>query len=80
MTKPHAQTATPAPAAQGTHFWVLTLELPGLAAMTQNGTYTPPAGTTRYDAYQAIRRHVTSEHPEMDRANTMLFALEPNQL
>lgn len=79
MTTPNTQSTTPAPAAQGTHFWVMTLELPGLAAMTKNGTYTPPAGTTRYDAYQAIRRHVTAEHPEMAHANTMFFALEPNR-
>lgn len=69
-----------APAAQGSHHWVLTLELPGRASMTQYGTYTPPAGTTRYDAFQAIRQHVTADHPEMARATTMFFALEPNQL
>lgn len=80
MTPPTAQTTTPTQAAQGSHFWVLTLELPGRAAMTQNGTYTPPPGTTRYDAYQALRRYVAADHPEMARATTMFFALEPNQL
>ncbi|MFF4430620.1 hypothetical protein ACFYZ4_15795 [Streptomyces sp. NPDC001513] len=80
MTTQNAQTTTPTPAAQGSHFWVLTLELPGRAAMTQSSTYTPPVGATRYDAYQAIRQHVTAGHPEMERATTMFFALEPNQL
>ncbi|MFF3018364.1 hypothetical protein [Streptomyces sp. NPDC057939] len=79
MTTPHAQTTAPVPASQGSHFWVLTLELPGRAAMTQNGTYTPPTGTTRYDAFQAIRQYVTADHPEMERATTMFFALEANQ-
>ncbi|MFD3777964.1 hypothetical protein [Streptomyces sp. NPDC058612] len=73
-------TTTDAPAAQGSHHWVLTLELPGRSSMTQSGTYTPPAGTTRYDAFQTLRRYVAADHPEMARATTMFFALEPNQL
>ncbi|MFF3090669.1 hypothetical protein ACFVRB_37340 [Streptomyces nojiriensis] len=76
MTTQNAQTS----AGQGSHHWVLTLELPGRAAMTQSGTYTPPAGTTRYDAYLVLRLHVTADHPEMARATTMFFALESNQL
>ncbi|WP_327300783.1 hypothetical protein [Streptomyces goshikiensis] len=80
MTTQNTQTTTPAPAAQGSHFWVLTLELPGRAAMTQSGAYTPPAGMTRNDVYLALRQHVTADHPEMARATTMFFALEPNQL
>ncbi|MFD9368935.1 hypothetical protein ACFWA6_14720 [Streptomyces sp. NPDC060020] len=80
MTTPNAQTTTATPTSRGSHFWVLTLELPGRAAMTQNGSYTPPVGATRYDAYQAIRQHVTASHPEMERATTMFFALEANQL
>ncbi|MFE9791343.1 hypothetical protein ACFYRL_06345 [Streptomyces goshikiensis] len=80
MTAPNAQTTTPASTSQGSHHWVLTLELPGRAAMTQNGTYTPPPGTTRYDAYLVLRQHVLADHPEMSRANTMFFALEPNRL
>ncbi|MFD3870373.1 hypothetical protein [Streptomyces sp. NPDC058623] len=80
MTTQNAQTTIPAPAAQGSHFWVLTLELPGRAAMTQNGTYTPPVGMTRYDAHQAIRQYVIADHPEMARATTVFFALESNQL
>ncbi|MFD9572902.1 hypothetical protein ACFWBI_24040 [Streptomyces sp. NPDC059982] len=79
MTTQNVRTAVPAPVAQGSYLWVLTLELPGRAAMTQSGTYTPPPGTTRYDAFQALRQHVTASHPEMARANTMFFALEPNQ-
>ncbi|MFE9802759.1 hypothetical protein ACFYP6_28450 [Streptomyces goshikiensis] len=80
MTTQNAQTPAAASTSQGSHHWVLTLELPGRAAMTQSGTYTPPAGTTRYDAYQALRRYVAADHPEMSRANVMFFTLEPNQL
>ncbi|MER6392426.1 hypothetical protein ABT236_28690 [Streptomyces sp. NPDC001523] len=80
MTTPNAQTTAPAPAVQGSHFWMLTLELPGRASMTQSGTYTPPPGTTRYDAYQALRRYVIADHPEMERATTLFFALESNRL
>ncbi|MFE3992967.1 hypothetical protein ACFXPW_14985 [Streptomyces goshikiensis] len=80
MSTSNTQTTAPAQAAQGSHFWVLTLELPGRAALTQGGAYTPPAGMTRNEAYLALRQHVTADHPEMARATTMFFALEPNQL
>ncbi|MFD3936716.1 hypothetical protein ACFWSF_17320 [Streptomyces sp. NPDC058611] len=65
---------------QGSHHWVLTLELPGRSASTSHGTWTPPAGMTRYDAYQALRSSMVAEQPELSRANTTYFSLEPNQL
>ncbi|MGW6971704.1 hypothetical protein [Streptomyces sp. NPDC054952] len=75
------RTHAPAPAGeQGSHHWLLTLELPGRAALTQDGTWTPPAGMTRQDAYLAIRRSIAGEHPEMAHANTVFFSIEPNRL
>lgn len=73
-------TAAPAPAAQGSHHWVLTLEMPGRGMTTQFGTWTPPAGATRFDAFGALRSHIVAQHPEMASANTVFFSLEPNQL
>ncbi|MFE0577951.1 hypothetical protein [Streptomyces sp. NPDC058874] len=70
----------PDAAAQGSHQWILTLELPGRAAATQYGTWNPVPGATRHDVFVAIRQHVTSRFPELERATVAFFALEPNQL
>ncbi|MGW1767983.1 hypothetical protein ACWCQL_28555 [Streptomyces sp. NPDC002073] len=80
MSTQTAQATAPGRAEQGSHHWILTLELPGRAAMTQHGTYTPPAGTTHYDAYQAIRDYVTAGHPELSNGIVSYFALHSNQL
>ncbi|MGW2677161.1 hypothetical protein [Streptomyces sp. NPDC001436] len=65
---------------QGSHHWILTLEVPGQQVVTDSGTLNPPAGSTRYDMYLAIREYVISRAPEMSRANTVFFSLESNQL
>ncbi|MET9510060.1 hypothetical protein ABZX62_16640 [Streptomyces flavidovirens] len=80
MSTQTEQTTIPAPAPQGTHHWVMTLELPGRMAMTASGTFTPPAGWTRHDMYRAIKDDIARENPELATANVMFFALEPNQL
>ncbi|UQX01003.1 hypothetical protein [Streptomyces sp. RerS4] len=67
-------------AAQGSHMWVLTLELPGRTMTTQYGTWTPPADSTRYDVFVALRGHIVAQHPEMANANCVFFSLEPNGL
>ncbi|MFJ4781684.1 hypothetical protein [Streptomyces sp. NPDC088762] len=69
-----------APASQGSHHWVMTLELPGRMAATQYGTFTPPPGSTRHDVFMGIRAEITRQHPELSHANVMYFALEPNAL
>ncbi|MEU8778588.1 hypothetical protein [Streptomyces sp. NPDC048606] len=79
QTSSSSTPANPA-AAQGSHMWVLTLDLPGRTMTTQYGTWTPPAGTTRYDAFLAIRGDLVARHPEMANANTIFFSLEPNRL
>lgn len=65
---------------QGSHQWILTLELPGRCTTTQYGTWTPPAGATRQDVFVALREHIVAERPELSRANTVFFSLERNQL
>ncbi|GLW00303.1 hypothetical protein [Streptomyces lavendulae] len=65
---------------QGSHHWILTLQIPGEVTVTDSGTWTPPAGATRYDVFAAIRTYVIAQHPPLSRANTLFFSLEPNQL
>ncbi|MGX8907424.1 hypothetical protein ACR820_19800 [Streptomyces netropsis] len=64
---------------QGSHFFVLTLERAG-HSLTQSGTYTPPPGTTREDAFTQIHASMVNAHPDMGTAVIAFFALEPNQL
>ncbi|MYS46063.1 hypothetical protein GTY23_33695 [Streptomyces sp. SID5998] len=65
---------------QGTHHFVITLEKPGWLSVTQEGTFTPPPGSTRQDAYLSIYRAVTSQDPDLNGASVGFFLLEPNQL
>ncbi|MEN8650366.1 hypothetical protein ABCR94_06930 [Streptomyces sp. 21So2-11] len=71
---------TTAAASQGSHHWVMTLELPGRMAMTASGTFTPHTGFTRHDTFKAIKDDIARQNPELATANVMFFALEPNQL
>ncbi|MFF0729934.1 hypothetical protein [Streptomyces sp. NPDC004134] len=80
MSTQTEQTASRAEPAQGSHHWVITLEIPGRLTSTYGGTYTPPPGATRSDVYQAIRGDITRQKPELARANVMFFALESNRL
>ncbi|MFG2861573.1 hypothetical protein [Streptomyces sioyaensis] len=75
-----SQTQTQTVQQQGTHHWVITVELPGRAMETLYGTFTPPAGATRHDVFLAIKNDIAQQSPEMARANVVFFALEPNQL
>ncbi|MFF9055366.1 hypothetical protein ACF09Z_29965 [Streptomyces erythrochromogenes] len=72
--------ARPHAAPQGSHQWILTLELPGRAAATEYGTWNPDPGATRHDVFVAVRRHVTRQFPELERATVVFFSFEPNQL
>ncbi|WP_405501193.1 hypothetical protein OG501_20920 [Streptomyces niveus] len=72
-SQPHTQS-------QGSHFFVLTVEKPGLASATSSGSYTPPPGATRLDAFNALYKNVTGSAPTLDRANVVFFSLEPNQI
>jgi hypothetical protein len=74
------QSTTSSAQSQGSYHWIITLELPGRASSTNSGSYTPPSGATRQDAFECITALVHEQHPEMRGANVMYFALEPNQL
>ncbi|MGW1287767.1 hypothetical protein ACWD4N_29765 [Streptomyces sp. NPDC002586] len=65
---------------KGTHFWVLSVERPGLLSATQTGTYTPRPGSTREDAYHEIYAAVTGADPHLRGATVLHFSLELNQL
>ncbi|MCX4575904.1 hypothetical protein ABZT03_04435 [Streptomyces sp. NPDC005574] len=65
---------------QGTHFFVLSLEKPGLLSMTQEGTCTPAPGATRKDMYQQLYQAVTAQDPALSGATVLFFSLERNQL
>ncbi|WP_217215433.1 hypothetical protein [Streptomyces sp. AC550_RSS872] len=80
MTTPTVQAPAAAQQAHGTHHFVITLEKPGQFSMTQEGTFTPPPGSTRQDAYLAIYQAVTAQNPRLKGASVGFFLLEPNQL
>ncbi|MEU4271279.1 hypothetical protein [Streptomyces sp. NPDC026092] len=65
---------------QGTHHYVLTLDLPGRIAGSWQGTVTPGSGDTRQDVFVMLREHISESSPEFARANVVFFSLEPNQL
>ncbi|MFJ4783255.1 hypothetical protein [Streptomyces sp. NPDC088794] len=65
---------------QDTHFWVLSVDKPGMACATRTGTYTPPPGSTRASAYREIYEYVTAGDPYLRGATVVFFSLEPNQL
>lgn len=65
---------------QGSHHWIMTLELPGRAMNTVSNTWTPGQGDTRQDVFETIRSAIVQQSPEMARANVVFFSLEPNQL
>ncbi|MGW1669029.1 hypothetical protein [Streptomyces sp. NPDC002324] len=77
------ETTAQAPAPQGTHQYLLTLQVPmggGLSTGCWTGTWTPPEGTTRHDVYQALRSDITSKNPEYRDASVLFFDVQPNQL
>ncbi|MGW5479687.1 hypothetical protein [Streptomyces sp. NPDC004008] len=80
MTTHTATGAAPAQQGQGTHHFLITLEKPGRLSMTQEGTITPPPGSTRQDAYLLIYRAVTEQDSALHGASVGFFLLEPNQL
>ncbi|MEU0443444.1 hypothetical protein ABZ202_27545 [Streptomyces sp. NPDC006186] len=80
MTTQTTTDATPARQTQGTHHFVITLEKPGRLSFTQEGTFTPPPGATRQDAFRHIVQSVFDQYPHLKEAAVGFFLLEPNQL
>ncbi|MEV3875030.1 hypothetical protein [Streptomyces sp. NPDC049906] len=67
-------------AQQGSHQYVLTLDLPGRAVSTWTGTLTPGTRDTRHDIYLWLRDQITTETPAFAQGNVVFFSLEPNHL
>lgn len=65
---------------QGTHFYIMTLNLPGYAEITGAGTITPEEGQTEFDLYRAIRDGFVQDHPRLENADTLFWVLKPNQI
>ncbi|MFD6434290.1 hypothetical protein [Streptomyces venezuelae] len=80
MSAQTEQTIETAVRPQGSHHWVMTLDIPGRLSVTATNTFTPPQGWTRQDAYTAIRDELARSNPDLARANVTFFALESNQL
>ncbi|MEU4065942.1 hypothetical protein AB0F25_26600 [Streptomyces wedmorensis] len=66
--------------AQGSHLYVLSLQNGRMGACTISGTYTPPAGATRYDILTQLRIDAVREYPSMEGSIVLYFALETNRL
>ncbi|GAA2154367.1 hypothetical protein GCM10009760_53230 [Kitasatospora kazusensis] len=69
---------------QGTHHYVLTLQKPlphggGFMVNTCKGTCSP-VGMTRHDVYERLVAEVVRQMPELDRASTLFFDIQPKQL
>ncbi|MEW2393046.1 hypothetical protein AB0933_32265 [Streptomyces venezuelae] len=79
--------ATQAPAttpqSQHTHHYILTLQHQRQAGSvrlaTFNAAVTLPAGMTRAEFYKGLYTEMTTHH-DLPGAQTLFFALEPNQL
>jgi hypothetical protein len=78
-----AETTTPATPPQGTHQYLLTLQVPmgpGFTVGSWSGTWTPRQGATRHDAYLALRNDITRQYPQYRDASVVFFDIQPNQL
>lgn len=79
-----AQQQVPAAQAQGSYHFILTLQssVPsgGFRVFTTSGTHVPAPGWTRADFYKAIVDAVVQQNPELARANTLFFDLQPNRI
>ncbi|MEV4581846.1 hypothetical protein AB0K16_52295 [Nonomuraea jabiensis] len=65
-----------------TYMWILTLQWPtggGFATSTSYGTAPIPVGTSRKEAYEAIRAEAY-RHAGREGATTLFFSLEPDQM
>uniref|UniRef100_UPI002F90E085 hypothetical protein n=1 Tax=Kitasatospora indigofera TaxID=67307 RepID=UPI002F90E085 len=83
MSQTAAAAQPQAPAAPGAYHFILTLQSSlgsGFQVFTTEGTHTPPADWTRADFYKAIRDSVVQQHPDLARANTIFFDLQPNRI
>jgi hypothetical protein len=84
MSTQTSEQTVPAPAAEPTHHFILTLQnqvrAGSLRVVTFQNAITPPTGWTRQQVYKTLYGQLTEEHPELQGAQTLFFSLEPNQL
>ncbi|GGU68961.1 hypothetical protein [Streptomyces lavendofoliae] len=80
MSSQTQRSTAPTARAQGSHHYVLTLELPGRMSSTWSGTITPHPGASRHDVYMALRNQIGDQNSELSRGNVVFFSLEPNRL
>ncbi|MDH2388292.1 hypothetical protein QCN29_05710 [Streptomyces sp. HNM0663] len=80
MSSQTQQSTAPAATNQGSHHYVLTLELPGRMSSTWYGTFTPTPGASRHDVFTALRNQIGEQNPELSTGNVVFFSLEPNRL
>ncbi|MFT2014609.1 hypothetical protein ACMA1D_01990 [Streptomyces sp. 796.1] len=67
----------------GTYHWIITLQFTtaqGLGIYTNDGVYDQRLGASRAEVYEGIRRDLAARDPRLVDANTLFFALEPNEL
>ncbi|GAB2887580.1 hypothetical protein [Streptomyces mayteni] len=62
---------------QMTHFYILTLELPGRSQASYIGELAVSPGTHRKEIYTYLRDQITDQDPSMARANPIYFTLDP---
>lgn len=83
MTTQTNQQTVPTQTTQHTHHWILTLQCQNRRGAMEVGTFhaqfTPPAGWTRGEIYDALVDQMIREN-DMPHPNTLYFSLEPNQL
>ncbi|MFD5319338.1 hypothetical protein [Streptomyces sp. NPDC127098] len=62
---------------QNTHFYILTLDLPGRQQASWVGELIVRPGTRRKEVYDYLRDQIAQQYPAMERANPIYFALDP---
>lgn len=66
--------------AQGTHFYLITLDVPGEESATLGGTLTPGSEDTELDIYELVKNAAADKY-RMPRNSIVLFwVLKPNQI
>ncbi len=63
------------------YFAILTVELPGSAAVTATTTVIVTGRATRSEIYEHMRQSIAKEHgPRFAAANVAFFSAEPNSI
>ncbi|MFE7807610.1 hypothetical protein ACFU51_23665 [Streptomyces sp. NPDC057430] len=80
MSSQTEHTTAPAATGQGSHHYVLTLDIPGRLSGCWLGTVTPSPTATRHDVLSDLLGQIRADKPEFARANIAFFSLESNRL